>query len=296
MEGKEIDILYHLGLDTTQDLSIFKDVKFVCMGGSAVRAASFAEDLRKRFTPDVEGPPQPVGKTERYHIYKVGSILSASHGIGMPSMLIMLHEVAKLLHYAGATNVQYIRIGTCGGIGSEPGTVCVTTAGCIGTLEPVYEAIELGERKKYSAAVDSALVERLIQVAGELKIPAVSGMTMGTDDFYEAQGRLDGALRPSFTEADKMAFLKKAYDAGVRNIEMESTAFAAFCQRAKIRGGIICAALVNRLNGDQVTSTPQQLGEYSLHAQTVVSEYMWQELHTKDADDDSSAAKRARCT
>ena len=35
-----------LGLDTSMDISTFKDVRYVCMGGSAVRAATFAEELR----------------------------------------------------------------------------------------------------------------------------------------------------------------------------------------------------------------------------------------------------------
>lgn len=231
---------------------------------------------------------EAVGKTERYHIYKVGPIISASHGIGMPSMLILLHEVAKLLHYAGAQDVEYIRIGTCGGIGLQPGTVAISTAGCMGTLEPVYEAIELGERKCYGAHLDSALVHRLVAAAKDISVPAVAGMTMGTDDFYEAQGRLDGALRTSYTEDDKIAFLKKAYNAGVRNIEMEASAFGAFCGRAGIRGGIICGVLVNRLNGDQVTSTSEQLGKFSLDAQRVVAQYMESELAKNDG------AKRRR--
>ena len=49
------------------------------------------------------------------------------------------------------------------------------------------------------------------------------------------QGRLDGAFC-DYTAADKMLFLREAYDRGVRNIEMESVCFAAFCRRANIRG------------------------------------------------------------
>ena len=33
-----------------------------------------------------------------------------------------------------------------------------------------------------------------------------------------------------------MAFLRKAYDVGVRNIEMESLCFAAMCHHAGIKG------------------------------------------------------------
>jgi len=285
----DVDILYHLGLDTSMDLSAFREVRFVCMGGSPVRAASFAEDLRKRFDPSSKGPPEPLGKTERFSIYKVGPIISASHGIGMPSMLVALHELAKLLHYAGAQDVVFIRIGTSGGIGSEPGVIIVSSCGVMGTLEPVYEAIELGERRRYGADLDSTVARSLLAAAKDIEIPAVSGMTLGSHDFYDGQGRLDGALRPWYTEEDKMQFLKKAYNAGVRNIEMEAPAFGAFCRRAGIRGGIVCCSIVNRLKGDQIESTPEKLGQFSVDAQRVVVQYIEKELAKA-----SNGLKRAR--
>jgi len=52
---------------------------------------------------------------------------------------------------------------------------------------------------------------------------------------YVGQGRLDGAFC-DYSATDKMSFLREAYDRGVRNIEMESVCFAAFCRRAKVRG------------------------------------------------------------
>lgn len=39
------------------------------------------------------------------------------HGMGIPSIAIMLHELIKLLHHARCTDVTIIRIGTSGGIG-----------------------------------------------------------------------------------------------------------------------------------------------------------------------------------
>lgn len=50
---------------------------------------------------------------------------------------------------------------------------------------------------------------------------------MCCDDFYEGQGRLDGAIC-EYTLEDKMKFLQDAHAAGVRNIEMESLQFGAF--------------------------------------------------------------------
>merc|ERR1712183_914621 len=97
---------------------------------------------------------------------------------------------------------------------------------------------------------------------------------MGTDDFYDGQGRLDGATKTWYDGEDKMAFLRKAYKQGVRNIEMEAPAFGAFCNRAGIQGAIVCCSIVNRLKGDQISSTPAQLGQFSVDAQAVVTQYM----------------------
>lgn len=77
---------------------------------------------------------------------------------------------------------------------------------------------------------------------------------MCASDFYEGQGRLDGAFC-SHTEADKMDYLKKLYAAGVRNIEMEATCFSALTHLADIRAGIVCVAFLNRFEGDQVSKS-----------------------------------------
>ena len=53
-----------------------------------------------------------------------------------------------------------------------------------------------------------------------------------------------------------MAYLQKAKEAGVKNIEMESLQFGAFCHEIKVRAAVIAVAFLNRLEGDQVTSTP----------------------------------------
>ena len=49
------------------------------------------------------------------------------------------------------------------------------------------------------------------------------------------QARLDGAFC-SYTEKDKQDYLKRANEAGVCNIEMESTVLAAMCKLSGLRG------------------------------------------------------------
>lgn len=45
------------------------------------------------------------------------SVFILQHGMGIPSISIMLHELIKLLHHAHCSDVTIIRIGTSGGIG-----------------------------------------------------------------------------------------------------------------------------------------------------------------------------------
>eukprot|EP00030_Apusomonadida_sp_AF-17_P008953 a969_33.p1 GENE.a969_33~~a969_33.p1 ORF type:complete len:330 (-),score=123.05 a969_33:258-1217(-) len=268
------DYLYHLGLDTTMDVkAMFGDTKFVCMGGSALRVESIAKQLVPALGMH---PPAglglvPIGKTERYFMYKVGPVVCVNHGMGMPSMSILLHEITKLLHHAEARDVTYIRIGTSGGLGLEPGTVVIASAAVNGACEQRYDLDILGEHRSFETPFDAELAQALYECRGEHK--AVIGITMGTNCFYEGQGRLDGALC-DYTNDDKMAFLRRIHDKGVRNIEMEASYLAAFTHRLGIRAAVVCCTLLNRLDGDQVTSTHDQLSAFSQHAVDVVIAYI----------------------
>jgi uridine phosphorylase len=273
------DYLYHLGLHNGLDLEeMFGDTRFVCMGGSAERAGRFAHMMLPYLA--VELPTghtlTPIGKTERFTLYKIGPVISVSHGMGMPSMSILLHEITKLLHYAGARDVTYIRIGTSGGLGVPPGTVVVATGAVNGVLEAYHELSVLGVKRSLPAILDAGLAAEVLAHRGD--IPAKLGVTMGTHCFYEGQGRLDGALC-EYGEEEKMAFLRRAHaEAGVRNIEMEAPYFAAFTHRLGIKSILMCAALLDRLEGDQVTSTPEDLARFSHNASELAARYIQNKL------------------
>ena len=50
-------------------------------------------------------------------MYKVGPALIMNHGMGFGSLSIAMHELIKMLHYADARDVSFLRLGTCGGVG-----------------------------------------------------------------------------------------------------------------------------------------------------------------------------------
>ncbi len=70
---------------------------------------------------------EKIGVPHRYVIFKVGPVLVASHGIGGPSLSILLNEFARLLKYADA-NAMWFRIGTSGGVGVQAGTLVITSS------------------------------------------------------------------------------------------------------------------------------------------------------------------------
>lgn len=303
IELMDQDILYHLALGSgSHDLhEMFGDVKFVCMGGTPKRMENFAH-----FIMDEIGYKLPAGTqlqdisafSYRYSMYKVGPVLSISHGMGVPSLGILLHEMIKLMYHAKCKDPIFIRIGTCGGVGVEGGTVVITEDAVDGLLRSTHELAILGKIVHRPAILDKRLVRELKSLASQDDpYDTIVGKTMCTADFYEGQGRLDGAFC-EYTEQDKMDYLQKLHDFGVVNIEMECTIFAALTHYAGIKAAIVCVTLLDRLKGDQVMSPKEVMNEWQQRPQILVSRLIRKHLaqagHLKSLAAIPSAIKSPR--
>lgn len=276
----ETDVMYHIGLQSSpserqQLIDQFGNTRFFVTGGSASRMTDFASQVAAAL--GISTPHgyaiAPIGSTSRYVVYKVGPVLIANHGMGVPSLSILLHEVTKLLEYAGADKVTYIRMGTSGGVGVDPGTVVISTEGVNHLMESVDDVVVLNKVVRRPAICTPEVAKEIAQAAEEVGLPHAMGKTLTCDDFYEGQGRLDGAIC-EYTLEEKMAFLQYAADAGVRNIEMEARCFAGFCYKLNIPVAVCCVTLLNRLLGDQVTSTHETLVGYENRPAQVLLHYM----------------------
>jgi uridine phosphorylase len=126
----------------------------------------------------------PVGLDKRYSCFIVGPVLIASHGMGGPSITSLLHEIGKLLKYS-KSSATWIRLGTCGGIGLEPGTIVITDQSLNGSLEPYHTNIVLGRRVMRTAIFNEEVNNKLYAVCKNLGFKAARGKTMCADDFYE---------------------------------------------------------------------------------------------------------------
>lgn len=286
IELMDQDILYHLALGSgSHDLvEMFGDVKFVCMGGTPKRMEEFAHFIMKEI-----GHKIPCGTTlldisrysYRYSMYKVGPVLSISHGMGIPSVGILLHEIIKLMYHAKVKDPIFFRIGTCGGIGLEGGTVVISEEAVDGMLKPYLEMPVLGKLVRRPALLDKLLARNLKALAHrEDPYDTVIGKTMCTYDFYEGQGRLDGAFC-EFTENEKMDYLSTLHKGGVVNIEMESLSFAALTHHAGIQSAVVCVTLIDRFKGDQVLAPKEVLDEWQMRPQQLIARYIIRYLQRK---------------
>lgn len=163
----------------------------------------------------------------------------------------------------------------------EPGTVVVTKQSVDGTFLPKFEQMILGKTVVRNIDLDQSLAEELLQCSRDLnQFETVIGNTMCTMDFYEGQARLDGAFC-SYTEEDKQDYLMKAKEAGVCNIEMESSVFAAMCKLSGLSAAVVCVTLLDRLKGDQVSCSHEVLHSYQQRPQILVGHYIKQQLLAK---------------
>ncbi len=129
------------------------------------------------------------------------------HGMGMPSIGILLHELIKLMHHAGVQNPQFFRIGTCGGFSKKAGTVVVSQEVVNDYLESVYELVKfffcspiffsnfitpsllqpiLGTTIQFPAILDKNLANEILSLASpQDNFESIMGKTYSTDSFYE---------------------------------------------------------------------------------------------------------------
>lgn len=63
--------------------------------------------------------------------------------MGTPSLGILLHEMIKLMYHAKCKDPIFMRIGTCGGIGVEGGTVIITEDAIDGLFRSTFELVSI---------------------------------------------------------------------------------------------------------------------------------------------------------
>lgn len=120
--------------------------------------------------------------------------------MGMASISILLNELAQVMELVGIKDtVRWIRLGTSGGIGVQPGSMILSTGAVNGELLPVYKTYILGKEVEYPSVANKEFVEELMNFGKNNSFNFVSGITMSCNGFYEEQARTDGFFHEYIT-------------------------------------------------------------------------------------------------
>jgi uridine phosphorylase len=278
LRGQRVDVYYHFGVSSDDPvLEHLRTVRAVVLAGSGSRITTFAH----RWS-ELHGGAQVIAfpKEDRFVTRYCEGVLFASHGMGMPSASIALQELMRMVYFLkrgdhdSLNDVFWARVGTSGGVGLDPGTVVVTTEGLMADLRP-YRVLNGGMGEYwFDSRFPQQVADAILSASHDSALPLATGKTVAGNEFFLEQFRLDGAICMETPET-KMAWLEWIHDNGVRNIEMEGAMFAGYLNHWGFsKFAMICATLLNRLDGDQVTATAAQLGQYSEAAGQVLFDYL----------------------
>lgn len=169
------------------------------------------------------------------------SLLSATSGMGAPSLSIVVNELVQL----GIR--QIVRVGTCGSIQPHVpvGSVVISSAalcrqGAANDIAPV----------EYPAAADPFLTVALVEAAQELGVEHYLGITASVDTFYEGQERTDSAnpylLRWLHGITEEYRRLN------VLNYEMECGTLFKMAGVYNFAAACVCGVLAGRTSSENV--------------------------------------------
>lgn len=276
--GDQVDVYYHFGVSSDDPvMDRLRDVRAVIMAGSGKRIDDFA-----RTWSEMNGGAEIIGlpKEERFTTRYCAGVLFASHGMGMPSASIAVQELMRMVYFlkrgdlAALDEIFWARVGTSGGVGLEGGTIVVTTEGVMADLRP-YRVLNGGMGEYwFDSAFPADVAQAVLAANADSGLNLATGKTVAGNEFFLEQFRLDGAVCME-SAATKMAWLEWIHDNGVRNIEMEGAMLAGYLNHWGFpRFAMICCTLLNRLHGDQVTASAEQMHQFSENSGVALFNYL----------------------
>uniref|UniRef100_A0A4W5QS36 Uridine phosphorylase 2 n=1 Tax=Hucho hucho TaxID=62062 RepID=A0A4W5QS36_9TELE len=234
---------FNLGTKTYNLPHMFGDIKFVCVGGSANRMKSFSQFNHQELA--------LPGNMETVKIVNL-TPLSLQHGMGIPSISTMLHELIKLLHHARCIDFVLFSIGTSGGVGLEPGTVVVTD-----------KAVDCFFRAQFEQVLGKVITRSTELDVGEAYVIVwyiSNGITVEVGKLFISA--FNSFI--TFPVGQKFTYTQ---------LEFGSIAFKLFNLAA-----VVCVTLLNRFDGDQISTPHDVLVEYQQRPQVLVAHFIKKRL------------------
>ena len=278
LDGSSEDVYYHFGVASSDPLlTTLRDVRAVVMAGSGSRIKEFAE----RWS-ELNGGTEIVAfpKEDRVVTRYTAGVLFASHGMGMPSASIALQELMRMVFFLkrgdldAMDEVFWCRVGTSGGVGLPGGTVVVSSEGLMADLRP-FRLLNGGTGEYwFDGHFPAESCNAIIAANEHTDFEIISGKTVAGNEFFLEQFRLDGAICLETPES-KMGWLRWLQENGVVNIEMEGAMIAGYLNHWGFsKFAMICCTLLNRLEGDQVTASPERLHKFSEDSGVALFNYL----------------------
>ena len=278
LDGSHDDVYYHFGVASSDPLlTKLRDVRAVVMAGSGSRIKEFAQRWSE-LNAGTEIVAFP--KEDRFVTRYTAGVLFASHGMGMPSASIALQELMRMVFFLkrgdldAMDEVFWCRVGTSGGVGLPGGTVVVSSEGLMADLRP-FRLLNGGTGEYwFDGHFPAESCNAIISANEHTDFDIISGKTVAGNEFFLEQFRLDGAICLETPES-KMGWLTWLQENGVVNIEMEGAMIAGYLnQWGFSKFAMICCTLLNRLEGDQVTASPERLHKFSEDSGVALFNYL----------------------
>lgn len=229
-------VLYHIGF-TKEDLGEQPPTTALLCGDSK-RASLIAQFYLQsgRLLSDNRGLNSYIGT-----LHNGQTILSATSGMGAPSLSIVVNELIQL----GIRRI--IRVGTCGSIQDyvSLGSIVISSAalcrqGAANDIAPV----------EYPAAADPFLTVAMAKAAKKLKVKYHVGITASVDTFYEGQERTDSAN--PYLMRTLHGITEEYRRLNVLNYEMECATLFKMASVYGFKAGCVCAVIAQRTVSEEV--------------------------------------------
>ena len=193
LSGHEVDSYYHLGISSDDPIvAEMSEVKAVVIGGSGGRMRSFAG----QWAQERGGSFTCLPKEDRFTVCLSEGVLFASHGMGTPSASIAVQELMRLMYFAKGGDLSelegifWVRVGTSGGVGLDPGSVVVTTEALMSDLKP-YRVIDGDQGEiQFDPTFPAEVVHGILESNESRNFPVIAGKTVCTTEFFLEQDRV----------------------------------------------------------------------------------------------------------
>ncbi|EDY36087.1 uridine phosphorylase [Aciduliprofundum boonei T469] len=193
--------------------------------------------------------------------YKGVRISATSTGIGSPSAIIALEELARI----GADT--FIRVGSTGAIQEniEIGDLIISTAAV--RLEGTSKEYV---RVEYPASANYEVLLALIEAAENEGMNYHVGITASTDSFYLGQGR-PGFM--GYEQSFSQIILNDLRRANVLNFEMEAAAIFTVSNIYGLRAGSIAVVFANRIKREFEVVSQESVAKVANEAVRILADW-----------------------